>query len=42
MWMDGAPIVAPFSSIPYPWANQGGELKLTLTFFALSLDLSPG
>jgi hypothetical protein len=33
MWMDGAPMVAPFSSLPYPLANQGGKLKLTFSFF---------
>jgi hypothetical protein len=35
MWMDGAPMVAPFSSLPYPLANQGGKLKLTFFFFSI-------
>jgi hypothetical protein len=34
MWMDGAFMGVPFSSLPVPGANRGGELKLT--FFPLS------
>jgi hypothetical protein len=38
MWMDGALTGALFVS-PCPWANQGGELKLTFFFPFLSPGL---